>query len=743
MIVGTAGHVDHGKTSLVRALTGVDTDRLAEEKARGISIELGFAYARLDGDPSGEPIGFVDVPGHRKFVQTMIAGAAGIDVGLLVVAADDGPMPQTREHVDILRWLGVPTVVVALNKVDAVEPAQVAAAADAIRELLDGTPYHDPVIVPVSAASGRGIDALKSTLLVERDRVRPRDTGPRAFRLAIDRAFTLPGIGLVVTGTCIAGRVVVDDALTILPSRLDARVRSIRAHDQAVDEARAGQRVALALAGRGIEKQSVHRGDWIVASTIALETQRIDAMLSGDAAAFGSKDWHSMRIHHGATSVNARVSMLDAARGFAQVVFERPLHVLAADRFVLRDSGGNDGSAASVAGGVVLDVDVPTRGRRNDERLAYLAMAARGDERATLAHVVASSANGVDLVRWNRTHNTSFATGDIGARAVGQAGTDGGAVLFAEARWQAMGACVVDALDAEHARAPDAVGPARDRLRRMALPALTPAVFGALIDELKADGRVAQTGAWLHRPEHRVTLSADDRARFERARPLLAAEPNNPPRVRDVARSARRRRGRVAHDLRPARVDRRGLSRRARPLLPAVRDPGARTHRRRLREGRWRRAGGAVPRPDRRRTQGRDPDSRVLRSRRLHAPRRRRPPHRPAHVVRRLIARRTRLAAARGGRDLVPLRCRRGSRDRARSRKRHAPGGVAGLQIRTGVAMRSRVGSTPILFRPEALPGHPVERTGFGSGCRNDQRLESEAMTARRTMCAPYLPGTR
>ncbi len=546
MIVGTAGHVDHGKTSLVRALTGVDTDRLAEEKARGISIELGFAYARLDGDgddeggdDASEPVGFVDVPGHRRFVQTMIAGAAGIDVGLLVVAADDGPMPQTREHVDILRWLGVPSIVVALSKVDAVDDAQRDASTRALRTLLDATPYRDATIVPVSSVRGDGIDALKSALATLRPRPRADVVERPGFRLAIDRAFTLPGIGLVVTGTCVAGRVAVDDALAIVPRGIEARVRSIRAHDRAVSEAHAGQRVALAIAGRGIERQAVHRGDWIVSSSVAIGTQRVDARLSGDAvAAFGTKDWHATRLHHGAASVDARVSMLDVARGLAQVVFDRPLHVLAGDRFLLRDATVADAtSAARIAGGVVLDVDVPARGRRGDARLRYLATAAAGDDRATLAHVVDASVNGVDLARWNATHNAAFLPDDTIARAVDGAGVDGGAVLFADARWRAMRDRVVDALVDEHARAPDAVGPARDRLRRMALPAVATPVFAALVDELKRDGELAQTGAWLHRPAHRVVPSDDDRARFERARPLLESTPNNPPRVRDIARA--------------------------------------------------------------------------------------------------------------------------------------------------------------------------------------------------------------
>jgi selenocysteine-specific elongation factor len=547
MIVGTAGHVDHGKTSLVRALTGVDTDRLAEEKARGISIELGFAYARLDAQDGSEPIGFIDVPGHRKFVQTMIAGAAGIDVGLLVVAADDGPMPQTREHLEILQWLAIPRLVVALSKVDAVDRARVATATREIETLLDATPYRAATIVPVSIVSGEGIDALTKTLLAQRERIASRTTNAdQRFRLAIDRAFVLQGIGLVVTGTCYAGRVAIDDQLTLLPGDLTARVRGIHAQNETVREAHAGQRVALNLAGRGVEKSTVHRGDWVVAPTIALETDRIDVRLVANAGAdawkgFDTRNWRSVRFHAGATSSNARVTLLDAiddgaTTAIAQIVFETPQHVIAGDRFVLRDASAADGAAGSIAGGIVLDVDVPARGRRCAERLRFLETAAMGDARTTLSHALEASIKGIDFARWNATHNTAFMATDVTAHAVD---AESGSTLFATARWDAMLAHVVAVLATEHARAPDAVGPGRDRLRRMAAPSMSAATFGALVDALKTDGRLSQTAAWLHLPEHKVELSADDRKRFERASALLheATEPNNPPRVRDLARA--------------------------------------------------------------------------------------------------------------------------------------------------------------------------------------------------------------
>ena len=540
MIIGTAGHVDHGKTSLVRALTGVDTDRLAEEKARGISIELGFAYARFGDatdDDAAEPVGFIDVPGHRRFVQTMIAGAAGVDLGLLVVAADDGPMPQTVEHVAILRWLGVPDLVVALTKVDLVDAARVAAATTEIAALLASTAWADAPIVPVSVATTTGLDRLRHALLAHRHARAERDDASH-FRLAIDRAFNLRGIGLVVTGTCFAGSVAIDDVLTLLPGGLTARVRGIHAQDLPVERAQAGQRVALNVVGRGVEKSAVTRGMWIVAPAIAIQADRIDVALSNAAASlFDTRAWGGVRFHCGATSCNARVVRLsDDDPSLAQVALEHPVHVLAGDRFVLRDANGADDTSGSVAGGVVLDIDVPTRGRRGVERLRLLTVAASGDARATLAQAIADSAKGIALGRWNATHGTTFDAADIDAEAVGNETV--GITLFSRGRWDELRTRVVDILAAEHARAPDAVGPGRDRLRRMAAPSASASTWTALIDGLKEGGRIAQTGAWLHLPAHRVELSIEDRARCERVRPLLAdpATAKNPPRVRDVAR---------------------------------------------------------------------------------------------------------------------------------------------------------------------------------------------------------------
>jgi selenocysteine-specific elongation factor len=275
MIVGTAGHIDHGKTTLVRALTGVDTDRLKEEKARGISIDLGFAYWPR---PSGAVIGFVDVPGHEGLVHTMLAGATGIDFVLLVVAADDGVMPQTREHLAIIDLLGLDRGVVALTKCDLVDADRVQAVADAIAALLAGTGLDGSEILPVSGATGEGLDALVARLDRACADAPPRPADGR-FRLAVDRCFTLSGLGTAVTGTVLSGSVRVGDQVVVSPSGLEARVRSIHAQDRPAEQGVAGQRCALVLAGSEIAKTTVHRGDVVVDSALHAPTARIDATL--------------------------------------------------------------------------------------------------------------------------------------------------------------------------------------------------------------------------------------------------------------------------------------------------------------------------------------------------------------------------------------------------------------------------------------------------------------------------------
>jgi selenocysteine-specific elongation factor len=332
LTVGTAGHVDHGKTALVRALTGVDTDRLPEERERGISIELGYAPLEL---PSGRRLSLIDVPGHERFVRRMVSGATGIDLFLLVVDAAEGPRAQTHEHLEILRLLGIEHGVVAVTKVDAVDDARIRETTAAVRALVPAAE-----VVAVSAVTGQGLDALREALdRAAVDRARPGG----AARLYVDRAFTLPGAGPVVTGTLWTGRIAVGDRLQALPRGFDARVRSIEVHGVAVDAADAGQRVALAYTAE--RRRRLVRGDALVAPDGYTAAYRLDVLLEGDVA-------HGARVLvcHGTTAAAARVVRLDEDR--AQLRLERPLVTARGDAFILR-------RGTTVGGGVVLDPAPP------------------------------------------------------------------------------------------------------------------------------------------------------------------------------------------------------------------------------------------------------------------------------------------------------------------------------------------------------------------------------------------------
>ena len=535
MLIGTAGHIDHGKTTLVKALTGVDTDRLPEEKSRGITLDLGYAYATA----GGVRLGYVDVPGHEKLVHNMLAGATGIDVLLLVVAADDGPMPQTREHLELALMLGIARGVVALTKCDRVDPARFAAARNEVDALLAGTPLAGCSLFAVAAPTGEGVPALKAHLesLAASASARHADGG---FRLAIDRSFTLGGIGTVVTGTAHAGRVAAGDALVVSPAGHVVRVRSLHVQDRPASVGQAGERIALAIAG-DFGRDDITRGQWLVAPDLHRPLLRWHARLHVPRGHGALAHWTAVHVHLGAEDITGRVALLDVAAigeggaGLVEIVLDRATHAVRGDCFILRDASARH----TLAGGRVLDTHPPTRHKRSPERLAILAALDDDDPAVALALLAARSPAGVDLTRYAANWNLADgAANALWARAglhvvVTAAGTLG----FAQAAWLALGERLLDVLAAEHQRAPDMAGVERERLRRMTQAALPRAAFDACIEALLAAGSVAQTRAWLHLPAHRASVSSADADLFATLQPLLDAAPFNPPRVRDVARA--------------------------------------------------------------------------------------------------------------------------------------------------------------------------------------------------------------
>ena len=536
MIIGTAGHIDHGKTTLVKALTGVDCDRLKEEKERGITVDLGYAYTPCSGgtDKGESTLGFVDVPGHEKLVHNMLAGVTGIDFALLVVAADDGPMPQTREHLEIIELLSIPQGAVALSKIDVVDTARLAEVQQEIRALLAGTTLATAPIFPVDATTATGTAVLRAHLeQIAQTRDKRGDEGH--FRLAVDRCFTLSGIGTVVTGTAFSGRVTEHKHLVVSPSSKAARVRSLRVQDRPARSGQAGERIALALSG--IEKSEIARGMWVLAPELNHPQNRFSATLRVLPGQPPLKHWTQVHCHLGADDIPGRVALLEGDEvlpgesGLAEIILQREISVIAGDRLILRDAAARQ----TLGGGQVLDIFPPARRKRSPERLAVLRALASGTPTDALILATEQHASGVDLTRYAAGRNL---TPEALQRLVIELNLKRvGGDAFASARWQELGERLITALAEEHLRNPDMPGVERDRLRRLTLPALSRPAFDALLSEQLAAAHAVLTGAWVHLPEHRLQLGAKDHLLWQTVKPLLDAAPYNPPRVREVAQS--------------------------------------------------------------------------------------------------------------------------------------------------------------------------------------------------------------
>ena len=399
IVLGTAGHVDHGKTALIRALTSVDLDHLAEEKRRGITIELGFTRWVL---PGGRAVGVIDVPGHESFVKTMVAGAAGIHLVLLVVAADEGVMPQTREHVEICRLLGVRQAVVALTKRDLVDDETAAIACDEVREFLAGTPYAAAPVVEVSAVKRSGLDELAAAVARAAAEVE-RGAGTAALlRLPVDRSFVIKGFGTVVTGTLLAGRVELGDELEVLPGKHRGRVRGLEVHGESVEQSLAGQRTAVNLAG--LSREQVPRGSLLAHPGQLGSTRRFDAeldLLPGIERPL--KDGGTLTVHAGTRRVGARMrgfgGGLGPGRHLVRIELLGPLILVRGDRFVLRGTVPRPGHGLTLGGGRVLDPAPPGRRRfpAAQRRAALQRMAGGGRGTALREFVRASDVEGAGL----------------------------------------------------------------------------------------------------------------------------------------------------------------------------------------------------------------------------------------------------------------------------------------------------------------------------------------------------------
>lgn len=541
MIIGTAGHIDHGKTALVKALTGVECDRLKEEKARGITIDLGFAYLPT---PSGDVLGFIDVPGHQRLVHTMLAGASGIDFAMLVVAANDGIKPQTLEHLAIINLLGVSRGIVVITKSDLAEAGALSHIVGDIQAVTSNTVLDGCDIVPVSALTGDGIDALRECLSNAAALGRERRPNGR-FRLAVDRAFTLTGIGVVVTGTVLSGSVKVGEHVKLSPSGIDARVRSIHAQNRESETAGRGDRCALNLAGADVSKDTIHRGDVVLDPYLHAPTSRIDAVLQvlpNEEKAIGQ--WFPVRLHHAAAEIGAHIALFEDAPitpGSArevQFVLDEALAAAVPDRFIVRDVSAQ----RTIGGGRLIDLRPPARKRRTAERQLQRRALAINDPAEALAALLDAPPYAVNLSSFVRDRALSQAEmedliADLNLIAL-PAGDE--ITVLSTERWKSFAHCVLELLAAFHGENPDSQGMGREQLRLAAKPRLAFEPFLSALQSMARSGArsgsIALDGAFVRLSSHRVQLSAADEDFWHGIAALLSGNVRfRPPRVREIA----------------------------------------------------------------------------------------------------------------------------------------------------------------------------------------------------------------
>ncbi len=493
-VVGTAGHIDHGKSTLITALTGIDPDRLAEEKRRGMTIDLGFANLTL---PSGREIGIVDVPGHARFMRNMLAGAHGLDAVLLVVAADEGVMPQTREHLEIVDLLEVRRGIVVLTKVDLVDREWLELVKADVREAIKGTSIEGAPMIAVSAVTNEGMADLLTALDDLLGRIEPRTDLGRP-RLPIDRVFTMTGFGTVVTGTLVDGSLKVGDEMEVSPGGLAVRIRGLQRHNKAAEEVGPGSRVAANLSG--VDKSDIARGDVLARPRAVQPVRRIDARLRVLGSAAPLRHGAEVLLHTGTAEVGGRVIVLDGdalapgAEGWVQLYLERPVAAAEGDRFVLRVPS----PATTVAGGTFVDVNPRKHPRHDSVVRESLVRRAAGN---VLDEELRKYPRGVTVTALLKaTVGPESDVGRLNARRFGD-------WIYSVDAWGAIASRATDELQSYHGAFPLRPGMAREELRsRLGVPA---ASFGAVVQGLVEDGLAVERNGWLAAPGHEVALETD------------------------------------------------------------------------------------------------------------------------------------------------------------------------------------------------------------------------------------------
>ena len=539
-IIGTAGHIDHGNTSLIKALTGFDTDRLKEEKERGISIDLGFAHLDL---PDGTSAGIVDVPGHERFIKNMLAGAHGIDLVLFTVAADDGVMPQTEEHLDIVHLLGIKMAIFVITKADLVPPSRIDEVGEEIDILTLGTVLENSPKIAVSSATGQGVSELKeriAAILQSQNKIPPGGY----FRLPVDRAFVLQGHGVVVTGTGLSGEIKVGEQVRCLPGDHIFRVRSLQVHGKSVDSAGWGQRVAMNLTGP--DRAEIARGHVICHEKISLVTERFDAHLEvRPGARKGIKSHQRVRVHLGAAERLGKIAVLGAGEkiepkqsAFCQITISEPLLALRGDHFILRD----ETARRTLAGGVVVN-PWANRHKRGDDRLQdRLDMLLKGDTPAlTEAYIESSTAFALPIeaiYQFLNMREEQIREAIERMKNLRLLSAEGEKLYTTHAKWERLKGQLLEMLKAFHAAHPLVPGMDMEELRGKLAYALSPKIFRVVTDLLINEKLIARDENLLRLASHRVLLGGQEKSLMDKIKKMLGEQPLAPPDLKEVEKQA-------------------------------------------------------------------------------------------------------------------------------------------------------------------------------------------------------------
>src|SRR3989338_535464 len=551
-IIGTAGHIDHGKTSLIKALTGEDTDRLKEEKERGIYIDLGFAHFDL---PDGSQAGIVDVPGHERFIRNMLAGAHGIDLVLFTVAADDGVMPQTEEHFDIVHLLGVKLAIFLITKADLVPASRLREVEEEIRILAVGTALEEAPIIPFSAVTGQGLPELRDQISqMLQNCNKPHPSG--YFRLPVDRAFVLQGHGVVITGTALSGDVRIGDHIRCLPGDQTFRVRSLQVHNRSVEAAGWGQRIALNLSG--LEKASITRGHVICHEKLTLVSDRFDAFLEvRPAAAKGIKNHQRLRVHVGTAERLVKLILLGSKEhvepkgsAYCQIVLAEPVMAMRGDHFIVRD----ETAQRTLGGGIVIHPWAKKHKRSETDLQKRLEGLHTVDVPALTERFINESED--FALPYDPIQQFLNLREEEVKRALKQMTTlravssEGEKLYTTETKWERLKENMQRALHAFHQDHPLAPGMDMEELRVKLPYSTSPRPFRALVDLLTEERALARDGNLLSLPGHQVRPGEDVRRLMERIRRLLEANGLAPPDLRQIEKELCVERAKLAEVVR-------------------------------------------------------------------------------------------------------------------------------------------------------------------------------------------------